>query len=84
VVQRDRRLVDLMAPECAGGSMIAEPDEDEEDIEPCPDCGLDQKDSTLHVGGCPRIGTPAQFGPPWVALTDWSDYWPKAEPGGAA
>lgn len=33
----------------------------------CPDCGLEEHDKygTLHKEDCPRIGTDAQFGPPW-------------------
>lgn len=38
--------------------------------EPCPDCGDDPDDPTLHKDGCPRIGTDAEYqcGPPWKPL----------------
>ena len=40
---------------------------------PCPDCGDDPNDRTLHRTGCPRVGAgPLQFGPPW-------DPWPDPE-----
>lgn len=43
--------------------------DDDEPFDPCPDCGLDPNDSTLHADGCRRI-LPGwdlrQFGPPWL------------------
>ena len=38
--------------------------------EPCPDCGNDPKDQTLHAEGCRRVRDDEfeylQFGPPWA------------------
>jgi hypothetical protein len=33
--------------------------------EPCPDCGNDPKDASLHAEGCVRLDSTGQFGPPW-------------------
>lgn len=36
-----------------------------EPVVPCPECGNDPTDSTLHRPDCPRVNTCGQFGPPW-------------------
>lgn len=47
--------------------------------EPCPDCGYDPDDKTLHLGTCPRVmmeGHPLeylQFGPPWQPWPDQAE-----------
>lgn len=38
--------------------------------EPCPDCGLDPEDDTMHLDDCPRRETCAVIGPPWIPLAD--------------
>jgi hypothetical protein len=51
------------------GTVVIDPD-------PCPDCGLDPDDDTLHAVGCRRILPagdplePLQFGPPWQPWPD--------------
>lgn len=36
------------------------------DDEPCPDCGNDPEDDSLHKSDCPRVNTKGQIGPPWL------------------
>lgn len=38
--------------------------------EPCPDCGDDPEVDDCHRSTCPRIGTCAQCGPPWMPLSE--------------